>query len=88
LAWTIEIAATVRRDLERLDREAAKRITRFLLERVARADNPRDLGKSLTGSMKGLWSYRVGDYRILCEIEDHRFVVIAVGVGHRREIYR
>ncbi len=88
MAWTIEIAASVRRDLERLDREAAKRITRFLLERVARTDNPRDLGKSLTGSMKGLWSYRVGDYRILCEIEDHRLVVIAVGVGHRREIYR
>jgi mRNA interferase RelE/StbE len=88
LAWTIEVTHTARRDLERLDRQIAKRITRYLAHKVATSQDPRELGKPLSGKLKHLWSYRVGDYRVLCEVQEERFVVIAITIGHRREIYR
>lgn len=50
--------------------------------------DPRAPGKALTGRFSGLWRYRVGDYRIICKIEDDRLVVLVVEVGHRRDIYR
>ncbi len=88
MAWTIEVGHTARRDLERLDRQVAKRIVRYLAETVAGAQHPRKLGKPLSGKLKHLWGYRVGDYRILCELHDDRLVVVAIAIGHRREIYR
>jgi mRNA interferase RelE/StbE len=61
---------------------------RYLRERIAGAEDPRRFGQALTGDAKGLWRYRVGDYRIVAAIEDDRFVVLVVTVGHRREMYR
>ena len=86
--WTIELSERAKRALSKLDRTAAKRITRFLLERVRTAHDPRDLGKRLSGGMKDYWSYRVGDYRLICEIRDEVLVVMVIEIGHRREIYR
>jgi mRNA interferase RelE/StbE len=59
-----------------------------LQERVLTRNDPRQLGEALEGTKAGYWRYRVGDYRIICKIEDHRLVVIVVTIGHRREIYR
>jgi mRNA interferase RelE/StbE len=89
LAWTIEYTDSARRQLRKLDKQAALRIVNFMDERVAKAANPRDLGKALTGESLGeYWRYRVGDYRIVCDIQDKKLCVLVIRVGSRREVYR
>ena len=88
MVWQIELSATATKQLSKLDRAAAKRIFTFLRERVAVAEDPRLLGKVLTGPLGGLWRYRVGDYRIVCDLQGQRFVVLVLEVGTRSDIYR
>ena len=89
MAYRVELSAEVARELGKLDRQQAKRILKFLHERVAKLDDPRSIGKSLHGSRLGaFWKYRVGDYRLICKIEDDRLIVLVLRVGHRKEIYR
>lgn len=89
MAWRIEFDAAAVKDLKKLDATAAQRITSYLRKRVAPLDNPRNLGAALKGSKLGeLWRYRVGDFRIICELRDRELVILAVSIGHRREIYR
>ncbi|WP_084448529.1 type II toxin-antitoxin system RelE family toxin [Desulfovibrio inopinatus] len=72
-----------------LGKEAEKRILQFLRERIAPLEDPRGLGEPLKGSrFSGLWRYRAGDYRILCEIQEERITILVVLVGHRRDIYK
>jgi mRNA interferase RelE/StbE len=87
-AWRVEFDRAAVRDLRKLGADGERRILRFLRERIAGSKDPRSLGHALTGDHKGLWRYRVGDYRIVANIEDDRFVVLVVTVGHRREVYR
>ena len=89
MAYNVELSAEVDRELGKLDAQQAKRILKFLHERVARLDDPRSIGEALHGSRLGeFWKYRVGDYRLICKIEDNRLVVLVFRVGHRKEIYR
>jgi mRNA interferase RelE/StbE len=89
LAWRIEFEAGALKDLKKLDPPVAKRLISYLSGRVAKLDNPRSIGAALQGSKLGeLWRYRVGDYRIICEIRDKELVILAVSIGHRGEIYR
>ena len=89
MAWSVELSVEVDRALGKLDAQHAKRILKFLHERVAKLDDPRSIGKALRGSRLGeFWKYRVGDYRLICKIEDTRLVVLVLRVGHRKEIYR
>jgi mRNA interferase RelE/StbE len=89
MAYSVELSAEVARELVRLDRQQAKRILKFLHERVAKLDDPRSIGKALHGSRLGeFWKYRIGDYRLICKIEDDRLIVLVLRVGHRKEIYR
>jgi mRNA interferase RelE/StbE len=89
MAWKIELSAQVDRDLARFDPPQTKRILKFLHERLAPLDNPRSIGQALHGSRLGeFWKYRVGDYRLICKIEDGRLLVLVLRVGHRKEIYR
>lgn len=87
MAWRIEINKDVQRAMRKMDKGIAKRITAKLRE-VSQLDDPRSTGKALTGNMSGIWRYRVGDYRILCHIEDGVLVILVVDVAHRREIYK
>jgi mRNA interferase RelE/StbE len=87
-AWRVEFDRAAVRDLKKLGVDAERRVLRYLRERIAGSADPRRLGHALTGNRKGLWRYRVGDYRIVAAIEDDRFVVLVVTVGHRREVYR
>ncbi len=87
MAWTIELDDGARRAFRKIAREQADRITRYLDELTA-LDDPRQRGKALTGSLKGLWRYRVGDYRIVVRIYDERLVVLVLTLAHRREVYR
>jgi mRNA interferase RelE/StbE len=71
--WHIEFDADAARDLRKLGHPAQQQIMRYL--------------RALTSDLKGLWRYRVGDYRIVAKIEDDRFIVLVLTVGHRREVY-
>jgi len=89
MAWTIDFDRRADADITRLDRQTARRILRFLDERIAPSSDPRLLGEALKGEdFKGLWKYRVGDYRIIARIEDNRVRIMVARVGHRRDIYR
>ena len=88
MAWTIEYTDTAKGQLRKLDTQTARRIIDFMDERIAGQENPRNTGKALTGPLGGLWRYRVGDCRVICDIQDGALRVLVVQVGSRREIYR
>lgn len=89
MAWRIEIDDAAKKDLAKLDRSVARRITRFLRERVSPLEDPRSIGDALRGSALGeFWKYRVGDYRIIANIEDGALRILVIRVGNRREVYR
>jgi len=89
VAWTIEYRQPVRKTIHKLDPVLGRRIKQFLEERVATSDNPRSLGEPLQGGRLGsYWRYRVGDYRIICDIQDHKLIVLVVEIGHRSSVYR
>ena len=89
MAWTIEFSAHADRDLDDLDSPVRKRILSFPFERLAKLDDPRDIGQALRGQRyQSLWRYRLGDYRLICEIQDDAVLILVVKIGHRREIYR
>lgn len=88
MAWKIEFNDTAARELARLDNQIARRVVNYLNTRVAPLANPRSLGEALAGPFGNLWRYRIGDYRIVCSIEDDVLRVLVVRVGHRREVYR
>ncbi|MBI4534296.1 MAG: type II toxin-antitoxin system RelE/ParE family toxin [Candidatus Melainabacteria bacterium] len=89
MAWKIELAPAAERELNKLDKQHARRILKFLYERVSNLDNPRSIGEALKGSRFGeLWKYRVGDYRIISSIEDTLVRILIVRIGNRREDYR
>lgn len=86
MAWRIEVDKDVQRVMKKLDRQIVKRIIAKLRE-IARLEDPRSTGKALTGNLAGLWRYRVGDYRIVCDIEDEVLLVLVVDVAHRSKVY-
>ncbi len=87
--WTIEYLASVRKDIRRLDPQVCRRIRKFLEVRVACLEDPRSIGEALKGAELGdFWKYRIGDYRIICAIEDDVVRVLVVRIGNRREVYR
>ena len=88
MAWTIEITRTAEKQIKKLGRNAQQSIVRFLRERLKPAENPRQWGKPLQGEKRGLWRYRVGDYRLICDIQDEKITVIVLEVGHRKDVYR
>lgn len=88
MAWRVEIKETARKEIKKLDKQIQATIVRFLRERVAAVDDPRQSGKALKGDMGELWRYRVGDYRIICDIQDDIVTVLVLRVRHRKEVYR
>jgi mRNA interferase RelE/StbE len=89
MTWTIRLSDRAHQDISKLDHQLARRVYRFLFERLATLDDPRSIGDALRGSKLGeYWKYRVGDYRLICRIEDDRLLVLVLRIGHRRDIYR
>lgn len=88
LGWQIELTDAAVKQLKKMGHTEAKRIRDYLRERVQPLDDPRQLGKPLQGQMSELWRYRVGDYRLIAQIEDERVCVLVVRIGHRKEVYR
>jgi mRNA interferase RelE/StbE len=89
LVWRIEVSEAAERQLAKLDKPVAKRILSFLRERLAVLDDPRSIGEALKGSTLGdFWKYRVGDWRLICQIRDKQILIVVLNLGNRREVYR
>lgn len=88
MTWTIRISETARRQLKKLDRSTAQTLLRYMNRLLVEAEHPRKRGKALTANLTGLWRYRVGDYRLICDIQDGELVVLVLQIAHRREVYR
>lgn len=89
MAWRIKFDRAADKELGRLDPQIARRILSFLFDRVANLEDPRSVGEALQGTRLGdMWKYRVGDYRIICSIEDKEITVVVASIGNRREVYR
>jgi mRNA interferase RelE/StbE len=89
VAWTIEYLRATQKSLKKFSKQDRDRIRAFLDVRLAALDDPRQLGAALQGDkLRQYWRYRVGDFRIICDIQDNRLVILVIEIGHRREIYR
>ena len=89
MAWRIEFDPAAAKELRKLDRPVQQRLLGFLRLRVAPLEDPRTIGEALAGERLGaFWKYRVGDWRLICDIQDDRIVVRVLRLGHRREVYR
>ena len=86
MVWKIEMTGEAEKELARIDKSAAKRIIRYFWERVS--VDPRSSGKSLRGDLSALWKYRIGDYRVICELYDEKVSVLVVRIAHRKDVYR
>ena len=89
--YTVDLSRRSERALEKLDKKdsaTAQAITDWLDENIEGCSDPRAFGEPLKGKLKGFWKYRIGDYRIICDILDGRLIVLAIDIGHRKEIYR
>ena len=87
MSWAYNFDERALRELQKLDRQAQKDIIAYLDQRIATKDPPRRFGKPLRAELAGLWRYRVGDYRLLCQIKDKILLVLVISVGHRKNVY-
>ena len=87
MAWTIRSTRRFEHELAKLDRSIQCKVIAYMETRVAPSPDPRAFGKALGYDLAGFWRYRVGDYRILCRIEDSELIIVAVSVEHRSTVY-
>jgi mRNA interferase RelE/StbE len=87
MAWKIDLSSNALKQLRKLDKSIAGRILKFLRDRIEKLDDPRKIGKRLQGPLGDFWKYRVGDYRVICSMQDDKLVVWVVRIGHRSEVY-
>lgn len=88
MSWELRYSERARKQLSKLDPRTRAILLSWMDKNVNGCDDPRAHGKPLTGNLAGSWRYRVGDYRVLCELRDGELVVLALEVAHRREVYR
>ena len=88
MTWTIEFVPAAARELNAIGATQASRIVKFLSTRLSKLDDPRSIGDALKGRLGQLWKYRIGDYRIIADIQDKKVLILVVRVGHRREVYK
>ncbi|MEL4896830.1 type II toxin-antitoxin system RelE family toxin [Crocosphaera sp. Alani8] len=87
MTWKVTFKDEALKQLRKLNPNVQRRITNYLKTRIATDEDPRRFGKALTGDLKGLWRYRVDDYRIVCLLENQTLTVLVVKIGHRSKIY-
>lgn len=86
--WTVRYLASARKGVRKIASQDRRRIRQFLEQRLLQQTDPRDLGKALRGEYAQLWRYRVGNYRVICEIRDVELIVLVIRIAHRKNIYR
>ena len=87
MSYTVETTARFDKEFRKLDRYTQRMIRAWIEKNLVNCDDPRAQGKGLSANRSGQWRYRIGDYRLICLIEDDRLIIIALTIGHRSEIY-
>jgi mRNA interferase RelE/StbE len=88
MQWTVKLSETALKALEKINKPEQLRIRDFIKSTLTSLDNPRSTGKALQGNLKGLWRYRVGNYRLVCQLKDNELTVMVIDIGHRKDIYK
>lgn len=88
LAYNVQLTNTARKQLAKLDKHISKRIIQWVRERIEGCDNPRLWGEALVGEFTGFWKYRIGSFRLICDIRDDKLVVLVIELGNRKEVYK
>lgn len=86
--WSLEFTERANKDFKKLDANTYRKINTFIEKNLLQTSNPRALGKPLSGNLKEFWRYRVGDYRLICEIVDHKMIIIMMKIDHRKDAYK
>lgn len=86
--YKVEFTKKAIKNLSKLDKKNAKLIMSWISKNLVDCENPRQYGKDLKGDKKGIWRYRVGDYRILANIQDDKVIIMLLEIGYRKEIYK
>ena len=87
MSYSIETTSRFDKEFKKLDKYTQLMIKAWIDKNLDGCENTRIHGKELTANLSGQWRYRIGDYRLICQIEDDRLVILALSVGHRREVY-
>lgn len=88
MKWRLVFSKRADKQLAKMDAGVRRIIVSWLMKNIEDCENPRAHGKGLTGNHSGGWRYRIGDYRVLCEIKDNELIVLALEIGHRRSVYK
>ena len=88
MAWRVEFSPAADKAFGKLDRQQQRRIQKFIDTRLQTGGNPRGLGEGYTGPLKGFWKYRIGDYRLVCDIQQQTKTILVIAIGDRKEVYR
>jgi len=88
MAWRVEFSPAADKAFGKLDRQQQRRIQKFIDTRLQTDGNPRGLGEGYAGPLKGFWKYRIGDYRLVCDIQDRTKTILVIAIGDRKEVYR
>ncbi|WP_292474490.1 type II toxin-antitoxin system RelE/ParE family toxin [Methanosphaera sp.] len=86
--YSVKTSERFKKDFVKLDKYTQKLIKSWIQKNLVGCSNPRQHGKGLTANRSGQWRYRIGDYRLICEIRDNELVILALSIGHRREVYK
>ena len=87
MSYSVETTERFNKDFKKLDRYTQRMIKAWIVKNLEGCTDPRQHGKGLTANFSGQWRYRIGDYRLICRIEDDRLVILALNIGHRKEVY-
>lgn len=87
MSYQVRTTTRFEKQLSKLDPQVSRLILKWLAKQIDGTDNPRATGKALVGNYSGHWRYRVGNYRVICRIEDEKLIVLALEVGHRKQVY-
>lgn len=88
MTYQVEVTTRFEREFKKLDRYTQRMIKSWIEKNLVNCSDPRQHGKALTANRSGQWRYRIGDYRLICQIQDHELIILALSVGHRREVYQ
>jgi mRNA interferase RelE/StbE len=87
-SYNIQYSERFEKEIHKIDNTQAQKILRYLRKNIDDSSNPRAFGKALAGNLQGFWRYRVGNYRIICDIQDEECIVLALETAHRKDIYK
>lgn len=88
MAWTIKFTKTAEKQLQKIDKKWQSIILDYLENEISPLQNPKTRGKKLLGDKGGIWRFRVGDYGILCDIQNTICIILVITIGHRKEVYK